>query len=187
MGVAPFPQRAGPDLLLHALAVVDRTAPGARLLAAPFDELLEVGHAVLDARREDTERVAHAFHYALRVVGHHQAHLGAIGTERFEAHRARIRRAGYALPGNAAIGFLLGDLRVPLLFLAPDVRAPVQVRIVELPHFLDAFHEVREILELRPLVVDGTHGAIDFDGLLNLFHGASPRVLGRDIASRSPG
>jgi len=73
------------------------------------------------------------------------------------------------------IGHLLGDFGIPFLILAPDLRVPVHVRVVELPHFLDAGHEARELLELGPLVVDGAHRAADFDRLLDPFHGGSCR------------
>jgi hypothetical protein len=59
---------------------------------------------------------------------------------------------------------LLEDLRVPLVRLTADLGDPVQARVVELLHVLDAFHEQPEVLELRALVVrrrDGTSTSID--------------------------
>ena len=41
--------------------------------------------------------------------------------------------------------------------LAADLRDPVEVCVVDLPHRLYARHEARELLELRPLVVGGRH------------------------------
>jgi hypothetical protein len=39
----------------------------------------------------------------------------------------------------------------------------VQARVVQLAHFLDTLHELRELFELRPLVVGGRYRYIDFD------------------------
>ena len=77
-----------------------------------------------------------------------------------------------ARPGDALVGVLLGDLGVPLLALAADLGDPVQVRVVDLLDLLDALHEARELLELRPLVVGGPTGtstSIDFSILAMWF------------------
>src|ERR1700674_900210 len=47
----------------------------------------------------------------------------------------------------------------------------MQASIAMLPHLLDALHEVREGLELRPLVVRRAHGDIDLDRLGDASHG----------------
>jgi hypothetical protein len=45
---------------------------------------------------------------------------------------------------------LLGALSVPLTLVAPDLRDPVQSRVVLLLDTLYALHELRERLELGP-------------------------------------
>jgi hypothetical protein len=45
-------------------------------------------------------------------------------------------------------------------------RLPAKARVVELLDLLDAFHEPREILELRPLVVRGSQWNLYLDPVL---------------------
>src|SRR5690606_400200 len=77
---------------------------------------------------------------------------------------------GDAAPGNPPVGHLLGDLRVPFLFLAPARRAPMRMRIIDLLHFLHAGHEPRKLFELRPLVVDRSDRAVHLYRFLDPFH-----------------
>jgi hypothetical protein len=65
---------------------------------------------------------------------------------------------------------LLGDFRVPVVCLAAEARAPVQPPIVELLDLVDSFHEARELLELRPLVVDRRDRGMHLDRLLDRRH-----------------
>ena len=51
------------------------------------------------------------------------------------------------------------------MLLAAGVGDPVEMRVVDLVHGLDAVHELGELLELGPLVVRGAHGHLDVDGL----------------------
>jgi hypothetical protein len=44
----------------------------------------------------------------------------------------------------------------------------VRQGVADLTHLLHPTHELRELLELRPLVVCGAHRDVDLDGLLNL-------------------
>jgi len=52
------------------------------------------------------------------------------------------------------------DLGVELRLVPVVLDAPVEVRVVQLAHLLDAAHEPGELLELRPLVavLDPTGG-----------------------------
>jgi hypothetical protein len=45
--------------------------------------------------------------------------------------------------------------------------------LVHLVDLLDALHEARELLELRPLVVDHAERLLDLDALLDACHGSS--------------
>jgi hypothetical protein len=87
-----------------------------------------------------------------------------------EGHDARVGRAAPAPPRDAVVTDLLGDLGFPRLLLAAHVGAPQEPLVAELLHLQDAFHELREILELRPLVVGGADRDGDVDGLLDLGH-----------------
>src|SRR5215211_2147670 len=102
-----------------------------------------------------------------------------------EADQARVLRAAEAAPRDALIRNLLDDLRVPLLVLAGDLGAPVESLVVDLMDLLDAFHEAREILELRPLVVDGVHRQVDLDRFFNAGHGSSFRPSSLRAALRA--
>jgi len=62
---------------------------------------------------------------------------------------------------------LLNDLRVPFLVLEPDLGAPMHALVVELPNFLDALHELGELLEHGPLIVRRADWYVDLDRSLD--------------------
>ncbi|CAM5463978.1 Potassium-transporting ATPase ATP-binding subunit [Streptomyces narbonensis] len=85
-------------------------------------------------------------------------------------------------PGDALVGQLVDDLGVELATDAGDLGLPVTVPVVDLCDVLDALHEARERLELRPLVVRVPQRNVDVDGLLHHAHGASSCSSSRDNA-----
>ena len=76
-----------------------------------------------------------------------------------------------AFPGDPAVGLLVGDHRVELTRDTTDAGLPVRVGVVQLDDLVDPVHEVRELLELRPLVVGRPHRDVDLDSLLDRRHG----------------
>src|SRR5690606_10021771 len=104
------------------LAVPDLAAPTAFLDTAAFDVALESFHRSLDVRAHRAERVTDVLEHALRLVLHHQPYSRARSRQRLEVHGARVRRIAVdAAPRDELIRDLLGDLGVPLLFLAPQL------------------------------------------------------------------
>src|SRR5688572_5318424 len=95
-------------------------------------------------------------------------------------HHTGIYGASSARPGDALIGNLFGDLRLPLLFFSSNIGFPMQMPVVELLDLLHAFHEFRKLFKLRPLVISGPHGNIDFDRLFNDGHVV---LLSRELSS----
>src|SRR5688572_13024462 len=158
---------------LHA-AFLDLAAPRARLAAAALDELLEPLHIPLDARLHDAKRVTEVLQHAVGIVVELEHRLGTLVVQPMEGDDAGVPGSGPAGPGDPLIRGLLGDLRIPLLELAGDLGLPVQPLVVELAHFLDAFHEAGELLELRPLVVRNANGHVHLDGLFDAGHGCPP-------------
>ena len=77
------------------------------------------------------------------------------------------------LPGDLLVRLLLGDLRRPLTALAADLRDPLDVCVVELLDGLDSLHELRELLELRPLVVSLLYGNLNLDRIFDFRHDPS--------------
>ena len=73
-------------------------------------------------------------------------------------------------PGNALFRLLLGDLRVELALHAGDRDIPVRERVGLLRDLIHAVHELRERLELSPLVVGGRDRDVDVDGLGDVTH-----------------
>ena len=142
-------------------------APRARGLAAALDELAEAVEVALHAPLGQAQRAADGLDEAVGLVLHAHVHLGAVRAERLEAHLAGVALAGDRGPRDALVRHLVDDLGVPLGAAAADVRDPVQARVVELPHLLDALHELRELLELRPLVVGRAHGHVELTRLLD--------------------
>src|SRR5690606_6945647 len=154
-------------------------APRAGLGTAGLDELLEPGEVALHAAVVELEGVAHLLHDALGRPVELDGHAGLGVVQAVERHDARVVRAGRAVPRDALVGVLLGDLRVELALDAPDLRPPVRVRRVELADLLHALHEAGELLELRPLVVGGADGDVDVDRLGDGAHGATSCGCGR--------
>jgi hypothetical protein len=99
-----------------------------------------------------------------------------------ERHDAGVVLAIRVTPGDALIRLLLGDLGVPLVPRAAELGDPVQVRVVALSDLLHALHELRELLELRPLVVHRVERRLDRDRLLDRRH-ACPSMVGWLVAA----
>ena len=91
-----------------------------------------------------------------------------------KGHDAGVGRPRARPPGDAVVRNLLGDLGVPGLLLAADLRPPVEPLVVELAHLEYALHEAREVLELRPLVVRGPDRHFDVDGFFDGRHEDPP-------------
>ena len=125
----------------------------------------------MTASRDEAELVAGLLDDALGLEVHLQHDPRAFVVEAVERDDAGVRRAVGRPPGDALVGVLLGDLGVPLAATAADLGHPVQLGVVDLPDLLDALHELRELLELRPLVVRGAYRDIDVDRLLDPGHG----------------
>src|ERR687883_1684359 len=64
-----------------------------------------------------------------------------------------MRHAARRLPGDALVALALGDLAFPVTRAEPDLLVPGDLVVLLLLHVQDAVHEVRELLELRPLLV----------------------------------
>src|SRR5690606_40019536 len=151
------------------------------------------GPVALHAAVVELEAVARLLHDALGRPVELDGHAGLGVVQAVERHDARVVRAGRAVPRDALVGVLLGDLRVELALDAPDRRPPVRVRRVELADLLHALHEAGELLELRPLVVRGADGDVDVDRLGDGAHGATScgcrryaSILGGVALARAP-
>src|SRR5678816_3129022 len=168
--------RADGVQLPATLTVIDFATPRTGFLATPLNEPLELFDAALHLAREQPERIAYVLDEALRVVSHREPHDRALVAGRFKPDRAGIRRTRGALPRDPCVGLLFGDLRIPLLFLAPHYGTPMEMRVVYLAHFLDAVHEQGKFLELRPLVVNRIYRSIDLDEFFDAFHVSSSRI-----------
>ena len=70
-----------------------------------------------------------------------------------EGDHAGVVLAVHVAPGHPLLRALLDDLSVPFVALPAERRDPVQMRLVLLADLVDALHELRELAELRPLVV----------------------------------
>jgi hypothetical protein len=90
-----------------------------------------------------------------------------------EGDYASMFGATHAAPSDPFVGVLLGDLGVELSLHARDVGHPMVACVVHLRDRFDAGHEVRERLELGPLVVGDVDGYVDVNGLLYLAHSDS--------------
>src|SRR5919108_3718358 len=98
---------------------------------------------------------------------------------------ADVARAADRPPGDPLVGDLLRDLGFPLPPREPDLFLPVDLLplLLVLLHADDAMHELRELLELRPLVVRGLEGNADVDPALDRVSPAPAPPAGRFVAS----
>src|SRR4051794_30349720 len=171
--------------LARPLDGLRRSAPGAGLGAPGLDELLEALEVALGLLVDEAELVADLLDDPLGLHVELQEHPGA-GALGLERDGAGVRRAIEAPPGDALVGRLVDDLGVPFTTSTGDLGHPVQPLVVELGDALDALHEVGEVFELRPLVVNGGDRTIDDDGLLVVGHGATPHESVRDSPDSRP-
>jgi hypothetical protein len=79
-------------------------------------------------------------------------------------------------PGDALLRVLLGDLGVELPLDPADLHLPVVAGVGDLGDGLHTLHELRERLELGPLVIRRPDRNVDVDGLGHLAHGIPPYV-----------
>src|SRR5207237_6476112 len=178
---------ASEDLAPIHLTLLDLAAPGARLTPAALDELLEALEVALDAGLHDAQRVGDVLHDALGLVVDLQHHARPVVVDAVEGHHAGVPGAAAARPRDALVGPLLRDLGDPLLFLAADGGFPLQALVVELANLLDAFHELREVLELSPLVYTARSGAFTSIDCSMVAIGKPPFGRVRGASGRKPG
>jgi hypothetical protein len=89
-------------------------------------------------------------------------------------HALLLHVPGHGAPCDALVRELIDDFRVELPARARDTRDPVVVAVVELGDLLHSLHEIREFLELRPLVVGGVDRDLDVHGFGDRAHQMSP-------------
>src|SRR6478736_3961281 len=152
----------------HRRAGIDRSPPGAAGVAFVFDKFLELLQVRLRLAVNDMELVAQLFHQAFGLVFQAQPDGGLAAPNVIELHHAGVGGAFRSGPGHSAVGYLFQDLRLPLPADAADFSHPLQPVVAELGHALDAAHEVREVLELGPLVVSGAHRYVHQNAFFHL-------------------
>src|SRR4051794_13436851 len=128
----------------------------------------------LEARQIGSHRALDVTHTARRLLDQRaglnvdvQLHPREARAKLVEGHDAGVSDALDDLPLDALVRALLDDLGLELLRLAPDLDLEGDVRLVLLRHVLQPVHELRPLLELGPLVVDGLEGNADVDVLLD--------------------
>ena len=96
-----------------------------------------------------------------------QLHAREPRAQLVERDHASVRDALADLPLDPLVRALLDDLGRELLRDTPDLGLERDVGLVLLGHLLEAVHELRPLLELRPLVVGGLQRNADVDVLLD--------------------
>ena len=173
----------GSALAVDPVALDDLAAPLAGLGSAALDHLLKGLEVGLDRTLVSPDSLGRRLDDALGLPGHDDLDPCAVVAEAVEPDVAGVLPALGGPPRDVAVGLLVRDLRLPLLPPAADVGDPAQVGVVELRDRLDALHELRELLELRPLVVRGRDRNLDFDGLLDFAHASLLFVGGIELPS----
>src|SRR5438874_11443399 len=147
-------------------AMDDLAAPGTGLGAPPFDELLEALEVALNPAGYYAEDAARLLLNVFWLIVHVDLELCVALVDGFENYRARIHGAAFAFPGKDFVRDLASDPRIPFFSSATNLGDPVQPLVAQLLYFSDSLHELRKILELRPLVVNGLEGCFDLDPLV---------------------
>src|SRR4051794_10417617 len=164
--------------------VADAAAPGpAGLTAALLDQLAKALEVTLDAPLGKPDRRADELGDAFGLERHLHLDTRGVVAERLEANDTVVALAAGCLPRDPLVGDLLGDRGVPVAHLARDLALPVQAAVVELLDLLDAAHEGRELLELRPLVIRRADRHVD-DGALADRAGDRRTPLAQEVPAR---
>src|SRR4051812_30727726 len=153
--------------LLGDVAVLDDAAPRAGLLVAHLDERLEA--LEVGARRPlgEPRPAGDLLDRALGVDVDVELDARQAVAELVEGDDADVLHAARRPPDDPLVGHLLDDLGLPHAPDAPHLLVEDDRRVVALLHALGAVHELREVLELRPLVVDGLERRGHVDRLLD--------------------
>ena len=158
------------------IVAVDLAPPALAVPALALDVLLEALQVTVDPSLQEAERVTGGLDRAFRLRVDAQGHLGLIRPDRVGHHRPGILRTLGALPGDPFVRCLIGDLGLPLLLFARDLRGPLERPVVEPLDALHALHEPGKVLELGPLVVRDTHGSGNPDRLFEPRHRDPPEL-----------
>src|SRR3954453_8236077 len=149
--------------LLFAVAVLRR-----RLLAVleplgrlHLDVCLEAGEIGLDRALRETKPGGHLLEHPGRGEIHRDHDGRQPVVELVEADDSGMRRARDGLPGDQLVLAAVGDLAFPLPLAEPDLLLPAELVVLLLLDAEDAVHELGELLELGPLLVDGRDGRRD--------------------------
>src|SRR5690606_22693989 len=124
----------------------------------------------LDAAFDEAEHVVDLLGPRLRLVGHIELDVRTVLTRRAKGDRAVHASAGDGVPGDDLVRLLLVDLRFPLGDVAGNLRLPREAPRIDLADLRDALHELGELLELGPLVVDHLQRRFDLDRAFYLRH-----------------
>src|SRR5690606_10749269 len=150
---------------------------------AALGELLEAPQVAAHAAVHEAEGGADVLHEALGVVLDVEVDAGGVGVDLLEADLAGVAGSRHALPGDAGVGLVGHDPRLPFLLPAADVRAPVEAVGCLAPDLLDPLHEGREALELPEQGVSLRHRHVDVHRFVECSYGsASLGPDGRDGA-----
>src|ERR687887_1723097 len=120
---------------------------------AHLDMGLEAGEVGLDRPLHEAQARGHLLDHPLRDEVHVDHDARELVVQPVERDDARVGHAARRLPGDALVALALGDLAFPVARAEPDLLVPGDLVLVLLLHVQDAVHEVRELLELRPLLV----------------------------------
>src|SRR5437763_3976393 len=113
---------------------------------------LEASEIGLDGALHEPEARRHLLDHPLRDEVHRDHDTRETLVQLVERHDPRVRHPGGGLPGDAAVLAPGGDLALPGTLAEPDLLVPRDLPVFLL-HVQEAVHELRELLELRPLLV----------------------------------
>src|SRR5918993_2085080 len=150
------------------LALLHFAAPGPGLFAAALDQLLEPLEIPAHLRPHNPKQIAgNIFEARLALDVHLDVDTRLRVADWLEGDGAVVLDLAVDRPpGDLLVRPLLGDLGRPLSGLAPNLGDPPHMAIIELLDGLDPVHELRKLLELRPLVVGLLDRNLDLDRII---------------------
>src|SRR5215208_1674313 len=160
-------------MLFNELAVVDDAAPRAGLDLLHLDEGHEPGQVSPHGPLDMAHSTCRLLEQRARVDIESDLNARQAIRELVERDDAGMGHALAHGPHDPLVRTLLDDLRLELLRHAPDLGPEGDVAVVLLRRLIEAVHELRPFLELRPLVVGGRERHSNVNCLL---HGHPPTL-----------
>jgi hypothetical protein len=150
---------------------LDVAAPCTGLTLTLLNEVLEASQVTFDTTAHESELVTDVLYEAFGFIVHLKRHACDVVRDAVEGDDTGLIGAIGRRPCNSFIRVLLGDGRLELPFHSGDLDVPHQMGVIKLSNAAHTLHEVGELFELGPLVVNRPNRAGHIDRVGVVAHG----------------